>query len=75
VSWIFKEVLRGAHLNNLALVQQLFDVHLELAIWTFGNILIWDVYYLRSFTFGGFDLDGFPFVSYGWLLLLPELLP
>jgi len=62
-------------LIRLSLVQKLFDVHLDLAIWTFGNIFFWDVNYLRSFTFGTFDLDGFPFVSHGWFLLLLDLLP
>ena len=59
---------------RLAFVQKLFDVHLDLAIWTFGNIFFWDVDYLRSLTFGTFDLHGFTFVSHGWLLLLLELL-
>jgi hypothetical protein len=55
---------------RLAFVQKLFDVHLDLAIWTFRNIFFWDVDYLGSFTFGAFDLDGFPFVSHGRFLLL-----
>jgi hypothetical protein len=62
-------------LIRLSLVQKLFDVHLDLAVWTFGNIFFWDVDYLRSFTFGTFDLDSFLFVSHGWSLLLLDLLP
>jgi len=62
-------------LIGLSLVQKLFNVHLDLAIWTFGNIFFWDVDYLRSFTFRAFDLDGFPFVSHGWFLPLLDLLP
>jgi hypothetical protein len=58
---------------RFAFVQKLFDVHLDLAIWTFGNIFFWDVDYLRSLTFGTFDLHGFTFVSHGWFLLLLEL--
>jgi hypothetical protein len=59
---------------RLTLVQKLFDVHLDPAIWTVRNIFFWDVNYLRSFTFGAFNLDGLFFVSHGWFLLLLHLL-
>jgi hypothetical protein len=49
---------------RLTLIQQLFDVHLDPAIWTFGNIFFRDVNYLRSLTFGAFNLDGISFVSH-----------
>lgn len=61
-------------LIRLSLVQKLFDVHLDPAIWTVRNIFFWDVNYLRSFAFGAFDLDGLLFVSHGWFLLLLDLL-